>query len=250
VCRARARRSAQVLVVARKEANPSLLVSYRGSDEDRISPKWNVKIYKFNHKKRGHSIVCVDNHVLEQLMADENETFTPSDRPVLRIDDAGWGFPLCGVMVGVSDEQDVRWDVVPVEYFRHKGPKAFTTGRYLHSYTERALRLVGEAGAFPETHRIEICSGFVNQPVREALRARGYEVRVVEIRGLLQDELERIYKDYVHEEIGADIYYDPKEIKRHEIPQRYHAALEYGRRRCPHLLKTGWRSMSEGASRT
>ena len=42
------------------------------------------------------------------------DAFIAPDLQVLRIDDAGWGFPLCGVVVGVCDEQNVKTAVVPV----------------------------------------------------------------------------------------------------------------------------------------
>ncbi|MBN1466757.1 hypothetical protein JXA02_13465, partial [candidate division KSB1 bacterium] len=85
----------------RKENNCFLIASYQGIEEKGITPKWNIKIYTYNAKKRGHSIVCVDLLVLKQLVEKQYESFLPPNIPVLRIDDAGWGFPLCGVMVGV-----------------------------------------------------------------------------------------------------------------------------------------------------
>ena len=107
-----------------------------------------------------------------------------------------------------------------------------------------AKQLIDRFGATPDTHRIEICTGYVNQPLREKLRRLGYDVRVVEIRGMLQDELEKIYKEYVFEEIGSDIYYDPKSMKKREIPRRYRECLEYGKRHCPDQIKTGWDAIS------
>jgi len=227
-------------VVRRVEKNPYLLASFRGVEEAGISPKWNVKVYRYSPKRRGHSIVCVDQYVLDRLLAEDYGSFTPPALQLLRIDDAGWGFPLCGVMVGVSDETEVRVAVVPVEYFRADTPNHFGTKRYLRRYGDLALRLLDEFGAAPETHRIEICSGYVNQPLRGRLRGRGYDVRVVEIKGLLQVELEERYRRYVEEEIGADVYYDPKDMSKSEIPRRYRAALAYGRIHYPEQIKTGW----------
>jgi len=230
-------------ITRRSENNRYLLSSYRGLEEKGISPKWNVKIYTYSIKKNGHSLVCVDKHVLGRLLDEDYGSFIPPDLQILRIDDAGWGFPLCGVMVGVSDEKKVRTAVVPIAYFRNDTKDHFGTRRYLKRYADLAIQLLGRFGATPHTHRVEICSGYVNQPLREKLRKREFDVRVVEIKGMLQDKLEKQYKVHVLEEIGSDIYYDPKDMKKSEIPARYRECLTYGKRHCPHLLKTGWNAL-------
>jgi len=237
------RAKARGLLVSRSENNRYLLASFRGVEGGGISPKWNVKIYRYSIKRRGHSIVCVDKYVLRKLLDEDYASFIPPDLQVLRIDDAGWGFPLCGVMVGVSDEQKVKTAVVPVEYFRAETEHGFHTKRYLIKYAELALELMKDFEANRETHRIEICTGYVNQGLRERLRGIGYDVRVVEIKGLLQSELEERYGRYVLEEVGADIYYDPKDMKKAKIPRRYRESLAYGKRHCPHKIKTGWKAI-------
>jgi hypothetical protein len=235
---------AKGLVTRRYENNIYLLASFKGVEEKGITRKWNVKIYTYNWKKRGHSLVCVDKQVLGRLLAGDYEGFVPPDLELLRIDDAGWGFPLCGVMVGVSDEQEVRTAVVPVEYFRDDTRNRFGTKRYLKAYASLAISLLDQFEATPDMHRVEICTGYINQPLRERLRKLGYDVRVAEIRGRLQEELEGLYRAYVRQEIGADIYYDPKDMKESEIPRRYYACLRYGRRHCPDKIKTGWSAIS------
>jgi len=227
----------------RKENNSYLKASYRGNKDKGISDKWNVKVYRYNGKRRGHSIVCVDCKVLEQLMTEDYACLTPLDLKVLSIDDAGWGFPLCGIMVGVADDKQVRTSVVPVEFFRHDTRYHFQTRRYLKVYSQLAIDLLQQFGATPDTHRIEICTGYVNQPLRRRLRGRGYHVRVVEIEGLLQDRLEELFEEYVAEECGARIYYDPKVLEKQEIPKKYRQALRYGKRYCPQLIKSGWSSI-------
>ncbi len=227
----------------RSERNAYLMASYQGVEEKGISPKWNIKIYTYNRRRMGHSLVCVDKLVLARLTEGDYDSFTPPDLRLLRIDDAGWGFPMCGVMVGVSDERRVETATVPVEYFRRETRNGFETKQYLDKYADLAIGLLEGFDATPETHRIEICSGYVNQPLREKLRRLGYDVRVVEIKGLLQERLEALYKEYVVREIGSDIYYDPKDMKKAEIPKRYYECLDYGNRHCPHLLKNGWRAL-------
>jgi hypothetical protein len=228
------------LLTTRSEANPYLLASYAGVEGKGISPKWNVKIYTYNRKNRGHSLVCVDFHVLAKLIEGDYGALTASGLPVIRIDDAGWGFPLCGVMVGASDEHIVRTAVVPVEYFRSDTENGFLTKRYLKEYTALALHLLEQFGASPKTHRIEICTGYVNQPLREELRRHGYEVRVAEIKGLLQEQLESMYRDYIFEELGVDIYYDPKQLDKSQIARLYQTCVNYGKKHCPDKIKTGW----------
>ena len=231
-------------LVSAPENNEYLICAYKGVEEKGITPKWNIKLYKFNHKKQGHSLVCVDKYVLENLIRENYTSFTPPDLQVLRIDDAGWGFPLCGVMVGVCDEEEVLTATVPVEYFRSDTPNHFATKKYLTKYAELALELINTFGGSSKTHRIEICTGYVNQPLREKLRNLNFDVRVVEIKGMLQDELEIIYRDYISIDVGADIYYDPKEMNKSAIPKRYYECLDYGRKYCPEKIKTGWKSIS------
>ncbi|MBN2535478.1 MAG: hypothetical protein JXB88_21545 [Spirochaetales bacterium] len=231
-------------LTSRVENNDSLFASYKGVGKKGISPKWNIKIYDYNRKQRGHSIVCIDKLVLRRLIEEDYLSFIPPDKKVLRIDDAGWGFPLCGVMVGVSDEVKVLTATVPVEYFRDDTKCRFSTKLYLKKYSELGMELLYNFHASPGTHRIEICTGYLNQPLREDLRKTGYDVRVVEIKGLLQQELEKLFKVYVFESIGADIYYDPKDMKKADIPRNYYECLEYGKKHCPHLIKTGWSSIN------
>lgn len=56
--------SARGLVSARREYNPYLLAAYAGVEGRGIAPSWNVKIYAYNKKKKGHSLVCVDTFIL------------------------------------------------------------------------------------------------------------------------------------------------------------------------------------------
>ena len=232
-------------VGSKTENNQYLFAAYAGVEDKGITPKWNVKIYTYNEKKKGHSIVCVDKQILGRLLEGDYDSFIPPDLQVLRIDDAGWGFPLCGMAVGVSDEQEVQTGIVPVEYFRDDVDNHFQTKCYLKEYMELALQLLDQFGAKPDTHRIEICTGYVNQPLREELRSLGYDVRVEEIKGMLQDKLEDVYREYVIEEVGSDVYYDPKEMNKSDIPRMYDESLKYGMEHCPHKIKTGWNAIGE-----
>lgn len=241
---AMARAESDGVVKVRIENNPYLMVAYCGTG-DLVSHKWNVKVYKPNKWTGLQSIVCVDFHVLDEMVAKSGVPPEVSEKQVVTIDDSGWGFPLCGVMVGATDGERVETNVVPIRFFRHDTPESFDTGAYLDEYARRGEELLWRLGVTPKTHRIEICTGYVNTALREQLREHGYEVRVVEVTGLLQDELEETFRHYVEGELGQDIYFDPKELDKEKVvPRRYHEAVEFGRVRCPHLLKTGWKGLA------
>lgn len=226
------------LIVPRKENNQYLKVSYRGAGNP-ISEKWNVKIYTSG------SVVCVDEKVLDDIL-DNRVGIIDISKAVLQCDDSGWGFPLCGCMVGMTDGKRVETAVVDVSYFQ---PPAFDNKAYLTEYARKGLYLATKVfGASPETHRIEICTGYVNSELRKLFRSRGFDVTVVEIKGLLQDTLEDLFKQYVQKMTGVDLAYDPKEIKekgggKKAVASHYYKVLEWGHKNAPHLMKTGWQSM-------
>lgn len=179
--------ASQGILVSRTENNKYLQVSYRGAG-GLVPKKWNVKIYTSG------SVVCVDMKLLHDILDDK---LAPPDnsKKVLSIDDAGWGFVLCGAAVGVSDNERVEVDFVDVSFFQ--GP-AFSDKEYLREYTRKGYKLLIEKfKADPETHRIEICSGYLNQRLRSFLRDKGFDVRIVEIKGLLQDRLEDLFRQHV-----------------------------------------------------
>lgn len=228
------------LIRALAENNPYLMRSYAGNGP--VSPKWSVKIYAYSANKKGHSIVCTDLELLKCFLAN-NFDLAPPALPVIKIDDAGWGFPLCGVMVGATDEKTIHTAVVPVEFFQGDN---FASKKYLDEYARLGLALVqDDFKATPATHRIEICTGFVNKKLRESLRELGFHVRVIEVTGMLQDGLEERFRLYVESELAADVYYDPKEFERSDLPRKFGEVLALGKKRFPHKLKTGWKSIGE-----
>jgi hypothetical protein len=218
------------LIVPRTENNQYLKVSYKGSGT-KISDKWNVKIYTSG------SVVCNDPAILHNLM---EGTFKEPDTNLrlLQIDDAGIGFPLCGVMIGITNGERVWTDTVDVSFFQ--SPK-FEKKLYVDEFTRKGLYLLSKTS--PTTHRVEICSGFINAGLRDTLRNKGYDVRITEIKGLLQNNLEQLFKNYVKKETGQDLAYDPKEIKKEKLGKVYYQVLNWGKTNTPHLLKSGWNSM-------
>ena len=227
------------ILVPRTEKNQYLKVSYKGAG-GLVPDKWNVKIYTSG------SVVCVDMKILQDIAAGTLRAPDES-KAVLQIDDAGWGFCLLGVMVGVCDGKRVKTDVVDVSFFQDP---AYENKEYLREYARKGWNLVTqEFGATPETHRIEICSGYVNRSLKALLRDRGYEVNVVEVKGLLQDDLERLFREYVERVLGEDLGYDPKELMeqggKSKVAWAYKKVLNWGYQHAPHLLKTGWKSLGD-----
>lgn len=232
------RAAAKGLIVPRTENNKYLKVSYKGAGGD-VPASWNVKIYTSG------SVVTTDQQMLENI---SKGTLRPPDprKVVIQVDDSGWGFPLCGVMVGVSDGRELMTGVVDVKWFK-KG--VFDSKGYLKEYSRLAQEILDEHfSAKPLTHRVEICAGFVNSTLKDDLRAAGFDVRVAEITGFLQDKLEGSFKEYVRVALGADLAFDPKAMaSAGAIAKKYHAVLAWGRKNRPEMLKDGWSSMSKGA---
>jgi len=213
---------------------------------DPLSPKWNVQIYEPPPHRTTCRITSTDLGALSILVNEGIAALVPSDKKVVRIDDVGWGFPLCGVGIGAELDGRMERALLPVTFFRHDtGPNAYETGLYKRNYVVLGVALLEKLGAQPETHRIEICSGHINAALRDKLRELGWEVRVVEVPGQLRDELELAYAEYVHKATGADLYYDPKVTDELAVRRGYNAAIRYGREKCPGQLKTGWSALEQ-----
>jgi hypothetical protein len=220
------------ILVPRTENNPYLKMSYKGAG-NLVSDKWNIKIYTSG------AIVCNDNKTLQDLLHDRIREPDPTLK-LIQIDDAGGGFPLCGVMIGIALNNEVYTDTVGVDLFQE--PK-YSKRLYLKEYAKKGLQILQTLGACPKTHRIEICTGFINRTLRDDLRAIGHDVRVTEIKGILQDRLEVLFKEYVLAQTGKDLAYDPKALSKGSIGQAYYKVLNWGKENTPHLLKSGWGSL-------
>jgi hypothetical protein len=222
-------------ITERFENNPYLKVSYKGTGIT-ISEKWNVRIYKTG------SIVTTD---LKTFMDIVEGTYKQPDESlkVIQIDDAGIGFPLCGIMIGVTDGEKIWSDTVSVKFFQGD---AYENKLYVKEYTQKGLDILTKIGASSKTHRIEICSGYINQTLKERLRELGYEVTITDIKGLLQDKLEGMFRAHVLEETGKNLGYDPKGLTERQIRLNYYSAVNWGEKFAPALLKTGWKALGGG----
>lgn len=220
------------VVLQRTENNPYLKYSFKGTD-DLISSKWNVKVYTSG------KIVCNDFNILKDILKDNLRKPDPNKK-VIQIDDAGIGFPLLGVMVGVSDGESIWTETVDASYFQGE---LYQRKLYLKEYTKKGITILSKkAKAKPNTHRIEICSGFINTKLKNKLRDSGYDVRIVEIKGLLQDKLEQLFKDHVKDTLGHDLAYDPKEMHPKDIQASFNRVVNWGLKNAPEKLKTGWKT--------
>lgn len=221
-------------ITTRTENNKYLKLSYVGTGNI-ISKKWNVKIYKSG------SVVTTDTKILKDII-DGNIKAPDKNLKLIQIDDAGFGFPLCGVMIGVYDGRRIWTDTVSVQFFQGT---SYEIRQYLDDYTQKGLKILQKLETTPETHRIEICSGFINKKLKNRLRDLKYDVRIVDITGPLQDDLELLFKRHIAQETdGGVLAYDPKELPdKSMIGKKYYEVVRWGRKNAPHLLKTGWKAL-------
>lgn len=224
------------LIILRTENNQYLKISYKGAGT-LITSKWNIKIYTSGNG------VCTDVSVIKDYVGGRLKS-PDSSLKLIQIDDSGWGSPIGGIVVGATDGKRVVTDIIDVAYFK---PYVFERHDYLKVYADQGWALIQkEFKASPETHRIEICTGYINSGLRDLLRQKGFDVRQVEIKGLLQDKLENLFREYIKKITGgADLAYDPKELNKSQIGNYYYKALKFGRERAPHLLKSGWKAIQE-----
>jgi len=214
-----------------KEKTPYVVLSIRG-DGKRAPEKWNAKVYR--NKEGRLRLVTVDLRTLQDML----EGRAPVKKRIIQVDDAGWGFPIGGVMIGATDGMRVETAMVSVECFQGE---RFRRKEYLKKVADATLGLLERFGARPEDTTVEICTGYVNVGSKEALRKAGYDVRVGEITGLLQEELEKRFAEYVRG-LGYPGYLDPKATHDSEVAfeniMRWIEGAPEGRMR---LAKTGWR---------
>jgi hypothetical protein len=186
----------------RRETNPYIVLSVQG-DDTRVSSKWTAQVYRNGQGRL--KLVTTDYHTLEQLLSGQ----VTARENIIKVDDAGWGFPLGGVMIGADRDGRIETGIVDVGFFQGE---LFRTHAYLEEAARVTLELVRKLGGRPDDTLVEICTGYVNSKSKEALRQAGYEVKVTEITGYLQHELEQRFKEYV-ESLGYRQYFDPKETR-------------------------------------
>jgi hypothetical protein len=251
----------------KRESNQYLLIHVHG-DGVKAPRNWNVKV--FTNSKKRLTMVTTDEVILNNLLSGEtvenkkvcslptNSFVTPlipitgktvtdfgfddnhSECPelLIQVDDSGWGFPLGGVMIGATDGKKVMTGIIDVKYFQEG---LFESKRYLDEAARITLELVGGMGATPENSRIQICPGYVNSTSYTTLRRMNYLVEKKAITGLLQNQIEKRFFDYVRA-LGYESYYDPKETK--DIPKKFQDVINWINKDKTNrmmLAKSGWK---------
>ena len=159
----------------------------------------------------------------------------------LLIDDAGWGFPLLGVVFGIHNLQtnETSFVEVPVQYFQ---PAMFISQAYLAESGRRVVDFLAHDLFVPAACKVDICPGFVNNGIAEALSKAGYAVNRKAIGEPLQSRLENAYAKYVYEKTGKNLYYDPKGMSKSEIARRFFKVINWVKASNRFdIAKTGWK---------
>jgi len=158
-----------------------------------------------------------------------------SFRKEILVDDAGWGDLILGVVIGALKLPDRRYMErrIPVSSFQ---PPNFENKQYLDDALKIAEEIVEVMKPDRET-RFKICSGYVLSSIRRHLRDRGFNVEEIEVKGELQEMVERSYVKWC-KEVGV-----PEE--RLEDKRRFWTLLEWVAEKPEireELVKTGWKS--------
>jgi hypothetical protein len=217
------------VLLAKQVNNPYIKIMYKGAG-NAVPSNWNVQIFTSG------KLHTNDGLTLSRILDRTIENIDPQ-KLLIQCDDAGVGFPLCGAMIGIFDGKEITTDVVDVSFFQ---PPAFKQKLYLTEYSSLGIKILQKIGATPQTHRIEICIGHINSALKNALRDQGYDVRISEITGPLQDGLEMRYRLYIRNLIGVDLAYDPKLTSKKEMGKKFYTAVNWAKKNGPHFLKSGW----------
>ena len=235
-----------------KENNQWLVLHVKG-DGEKAPQSWNAKIY--TNSAGIMKVVTTDMAILSALLdgRQQAQKMTPPANHeagrVITIDDSGWGFPLLGTLIGLHDSLDnsIHIGEVPVKYYQSP---FFERKDYLYEAAHQVVRLLGElqhpnADIFdPRTVNalFKVCTGYVNTGIVTELRERGFKVETCAIGEPLQSALETAHMNYIREKTRADIYYDPKELDKAEIPKKFGEVVRWiEKNNAWSLTKTGWK---------
>jgi hypothetical protein len=228
-----------------KENNQWLVLHVKG-DGVRAPASWNAKVY--TNSAGNMKVVTTDMAVLAALLAESSQGILPEQGRVISIDDSGWGFPLLGTLVGLHDSLDNSIHIGEVSVKYYQSP-FFERKDYLYIAANQVVRLLGElqhpnADIFdPRTVNVlfKVCTGYVNTGIVRELRERSFKVETCAIGEPLQSALEAAHMNYIREKTGADIYYDPKELDKADVPKKFGEAVKWiEKNNAWSLAKTGW----------
>ncbi len=154
----------------------------------------------------------------------------------IQIDDAGWGDPVGGVLLGVFRVETSEYVVKEIEVTHFQEPNF---GK--KTFLARGLELVFEALSCLQVTKdepIQVCRGAVLDGVREGLKAQGFEVIPTKIEGQLQElveanlvtSLERLGIYAIPRVSGKERFFRQLEWIQEDLEQREQFA------------KTGWKN--------
>ncbi|MFX1562206.1 MAG: isopentenyl phosphate kinase [Promethearchaeota archaeon] len=106
----------------------------------------------------------------------------------IQIDDAGWGDPVGGVIIGIYRVETEEFLSREIEVTHFQSPN-FAKKTFLARGLEIALKAL-QCFTVETDEPIEICRGVVLDGVREGLTKRGYNVIPTKIEGRLQELVE------------------------------------------------------------
>jgi len=156
-------------------------------------------------------------------------------REEILIDDAGWGDLILGVIIGALQLPNRKYmrRRIPVSSFQTPN---FENKQYLDDAVKIAEEIVDVMKPDQDTC-FKVCSGYVLSSIRNYLKEHGFKVLKVEIKGELQDMVERSYKRWCIE-VGVP-------AEKLEDRRRFWTLLEWISEKPElreKLVKTGWKS--------
>ena len=226
----------------KKESNAYCMLHVHG-DNIRAPETFNAKVYT---GKKGLKLVTNDHETLMDLINGKQKN--GSYPRTIFIDDSGWGFPALGVLVGAYDTltNSFKFREIDVKFFQGQD---FDAKAYLPEYAKKGIEIINEFNPDKNSTLIKICTGYINIELKRELRKLGYVVEVAKIGEPLQSELERKHKEYVKENLGYDVYYDPKELKTAEIVSEFNKVIEFVKKNnLMHLAKSGWEYFNKNSA--
>jgi isopentenyl phosphate kinase len=156
----------------------------------------------------------------------------------IQVDDAGWGDPIGGVLIGMFRPETNEYLVREIEV-AHFQPPAFAQKTFLTRGLEVALDGLRCLNATKD-EPIEVCRGIVLDGVRDGLTRRGYKVIPTKIEGRLQELVEASLVEAMNR-LGIP------DLPRVSGKDRFFRQLEWIQQdlsRRERFAKTGWKNWS------
>ncbi len=154
----------------------------------------------------------------------------------IQIDDAGWGDPIGGVIIGIYRVETSEYIAKEIEVINFQ-EQNFSQKTFLTRGLELVLEAL-ECLQVPKEEPIEVCRGAVLDGVRDGLQSRGYEVIPKKIEGQLQELVEANFVSTL-ERLGLN------DIPRVSGKERFFRQLEWvqeDHKQRERHVKTGWKN--------